>query len=104
MAIVETMSQWRHYLQGANHKVLMQWNRKNLENFPTSKVLCQRQAGCAEIVSSDDFVIEHLEETKHPTDGLSWRPDQEIPNERLTVRLLATLATTTIEWYDNIHP
>jgi len=32
-AIVETMKQWRHYLEGANHKVLIQCDQKNLEYF-----------------------------------------------------------------------
>ena len=44
LAIVETMKQWRHYLEGANHKVLIQCDHKNLEYFQTSKVLSQRQA------------------------------------------------------------
>jgi len=61
LAIVETMKQWRHYLEGANHMVLIWCNHKNLEYFQTSKVLSQRQARWAEILSSYDFVIEHLE-------------------------------------------
>jgi len=36
LAIVETMKQWRHHLQGANHKVLIQCDHKNLEYFQTS--------------------------------------------------------------------
>jgi hypothetical protein len=31
LAIVETMKQWRHYLEGANNKVLIQCDHKNLE-------------------------------------------------------------------------
>jgi hypothetical protein len=60
-AILKTMKQWRHYLEGANHKVLIQRDHKNLEYFQTSKVLSRRQARSAEILSSSDFVIEHLE-------------------------------------------
>jgi hypothetical protein len=43
-AIVETLRQWRHYLEGANHKILIQCDHKNLEYFQTSKVLSRRQA------------------------------------------------------------
>jgi hypothetical protein len=44
LAIVETLKQWRHYLEGANYKVLIQCDYKNLEHFQTSKVLFRRQA------------------------------------------------------------
>jgi hypothetical protein len=44
LAIVETMKQWRHYLEGANHKVLIQCDHKNFEYFQTSNVLSRRQA------------------------------------------------------------
>jgi len=63
------MKQWRHYFEGANHKVLIQCDHKNLEYFQTSKVLSRRQARWAEILSSYDFVIEHLEGKKNPADG-----------------------------------
>jgi hypothetical protein len=96
------MKQWRHYLEGANHKVLIQCDHKNLEYFQTSKVLSRRQARWAEILSSYDFVIEHLEGKKNPADGPSRRPDYEIGYERPTARLLATLATNTVEPYDDL--
>jgi hypothetical protein len=37
LAIVETMKQWRHYLEGANHKVLIECDHKNLQYFQMSK-------------------------------------------------------------------
>jgi len=104
LSIVETMRQWRHYLEGANHKILIQCDHKNLEYFQTSKVLSRRQARWAEILSSYDFVIEHLEGQKNPADGPSRRPDYEKGYERPTARLLATLAATTVEPYDNLLP
>jgi hypothetical protein len=36
VAILETLRQWRHYLEGANHKILIQCDHKNLEYFQTS--------------------------------------------------------------------
>jgi hypothetical protein len=101
LAIVETLKQWRHYLEGANHKVLIQCDHKNLEYFQTSKVLSRRQAKWAEILSSYDFVIEHLEAKKSTADGPSRRPDYKIGYERPTAQLLVTLATTTVEPIDD---
>jgi len=104
LAIVETMKQWRHYLEGANHKVLIRCDHKNLEYFQTSKVFSRRQARRAEILSSYDFTIEHLEGKKNAADGPSRRPDYEESYERPTTRLLATLAATTVEPYDDLLP
>jgi len=104
LAIVETMKQWRHYLNGANHKVLIQCDYKNLEYFQTSKVLSRRQARWAEILSSYHFVIEHLEGKKNPADGQSRRPKYEMGYERPTAQLLATLAATTDEPYNVLLP
>jgi hypothetical protein len=63
------MKQWRHYLEGTNHQVLIQFYHNNLEYFQTSEVLSHRQARWAEILSSYDFVIEHLEGMKNLADG-----------------------------------
>jgi len=71
LAIEETMKQWQHHLEGANHKVLIQCDHKNLEYFQTSKVLFWRQARWAVILSSYDFVIQHLEGNKNQPDGPS---------------------------------
>jgi hypothetical protein len=52
LAIVETLKQWRHYLDGANHKVLIRCDHKNLDYFQTSKVLSRRQARGSETLSA----------------------------------------------------
>jgi len=102
LAIVKTMIEWRHYLQGTKHKVLIQCDHKHLEYFQTSKVVSWRQARWVEIISFYDLVIEHLEGKKNPADGWWTRPDYEIGYERPTARLLATLAATTVEPYDDL--
>jgi len=101
-AIVETKKQWRHYLEGANHKLLIPRNNKNLEYIQYSKVLSQGQARWVEILSSYNSVIEHLEGKQNPADEPSRRPDSEMLYERPTARLLATLAATHIEWYNDL--
>ena len=65
-------------------------------------MLSRRQARWAEIVSSYDFVIEHLAGNRNLADGPSRRPDYEIGYERPTARLLATLPA--IEPYDDLLP
>jgi hypothetical protein len=71
LAIVETMKQWWHDLEGANHKVLIRCDHKNLKDFHTSKVLSRRQARWAEILSSCNCVIEDWEGKKNLADGPS---------------------------------
>jgi len=101
LAIVETLKQWRHYVEGANYKVLIWCDHKNLEYFQTSKVLSRTQARWSEILSAYDFIIEHLEDTKNPSDGPSRRPDYEIGYERPVAQLLATMP---VEPYNDLRP
>jgi len=101
LAIVATLKQWRHYLEGANYKVLIRCDHKNLEYFQLSIVLSRRQARLSEILSAYDFVIEHLEANKNPAHGPSRRPDYEIGYKRPVARLLAT---APVEPYDDLMP
>jgi len=96
LAIVGTLKQWRHYLEGANYKILIWCDHKNLEYFQTSKLLSRRQARWSEILSAYDFVIEHLEGTSNTADSTSRRPNYEIGYERPVARLLATAPNGTI--------
>jgi hypothetical protein len=99
LAIVETLKQWRHYLEGTNHQVLIQCDHKNLKYFQTSKVLSKRQARWLEVLSTYNFVFEHLEGSKNQADGPSRWPDYEIGYERHVARLLATVS---VEPYDDL--
>jgi RNase H-like domain found in reverse transcriptase len=44
LAIVAAFEQWRHYLAGAQHKVTVHRDHKNLKYFSTSRTLNRRQA------------------------------------------------------------
>jgi len=101
LAIVETLQQGQHYLGGANCKVLIRCDHKDLEYFQTSKVLSRRQARRSATLSAYDVVIEHLEGSKNPADGLSRRPNYEIGYGRPVARLLATVP---VEPYDDLMP
>jgi hypothetical protein len=92
LTIVETRKQWRLYLEGANHKVLIRCDHKNLEYFHTSKLLSRRQATWSENLSAYDFVIDHLEGSQNLADVPSRRPDYKICYERPVARPLATVS------------
>jgi hypothetical protein len=94
LAIVFSMKQWRHHIESARYKLLIQCDHKNLEYFQTSKVLSRRQARWAEILPTYEFKIEHLEGSKNPADGPSRRPNYEQGYKRPSVRLLATSSTS----------
>jgi len=98
---VETLTQCRHQLEGANYKVLNRCDHKNLESFQISKVFCRRQASWSDILSAHYFIIEHLEGTKNPADGPTGWSDYEIGYERPVARLLAT---APVESYDDLMP
>jgi hypothetical protein len=98
LAIVASMKQWRHHLEGARYKILIQCDHKNLVYFQTTKVLSRRQARWAEILSAYDFTIEHLDGTKNPADGPSRRPDYEEGYERPSARLLSTSTSTSYQY------
>jgi len=99
LAIVQTPKQWLHYVYGANFKVLIWCDHKNLEHFQTSNVLSREEARWSEILSAYDFVIEHLEGSKNPFNGPSRLPDYGIGYETPVAWLLANIS---VEPYDDL--
>ena len=75
LAIVESMRHWRHYLEGAHHKIQVLSDHKNLTTFMSTKVLNRRQARWAELLADYDFVLIHTPGKSNPADGPSRRPD-----------------------------
>jgi hypothetical protein len=43
LAIVQAFRQWRHYLQGAEHEIIVKSDHHNLKYFTTTKELLGRQ-------------------------------------------------------------
>jgi hypothetical protein len=82
--------------------ILEQCAHNNAKYFQTSKVLSRRQARWAEILSSCDIVIKHLERKKNTAVGPSIRHDYEIGYERPITQLLATLAATVQLYNDQL--
>jgi hypothetical protein len=76
LAVMRSLEEWRHFLEGAKYKVEIWTDHKNLGYFMTSKKLNHRQACWSLYLSRFDFVMHH-----HPgksmgrCDALSRRAD-----------------------------
>jgi hypothetical protein len=58
LAIVSVFKEWRTYLEGAKHPILLFSDHKNLEYFTTTKVLNRHQARQAqELVGYDCQIV-----------------------------------------------
>ena len=76
LAIVQACQQWRHYLVGAQFRVLT--DHRSLQFFQTQPMLSGRQARWREVLANYDFIIEYVAGTDNSVaDGLSRRPDHQ---------------------------
>ena len=74
LAIIHSLSSWRHYLHGAKFKILT--DHKSLQYFKTQPQLSGRQSRWKDVIANFDFDIEYIEgATNVVADGLSRRPD-----------------------------
>jgi predicted aspartyl protease len=82
LAVIRCFQQWRHYLEGAKHQVVVRSDHHNLQYFRTTKVLTSRQVRWAEFLSGFDFVIVYQSGKESArTDALSRRVDHK-PDDR----------------------
>lgn len=75
LAIVEGFRHFRHFVEGALHKVTVITDHDNLKYFLTTKTLTRRQARWSERLSTIDFEIIHRPGKRNPADGPSRRAD-----------------------------
>jgi hypothetical protein len=76
LAIIRALDEWRHFLEGAQHKFEVWTDHKNLQYFMTSKSLNRRQARWSLFLSRFDFTLHHKPgRTMGKTDALSRRED-----------------------------
>lgn len=76
LAIVTAFKEWRHYLEGAKHRIMVYCDHKNLTHFTTTKELNRRQVRWAEELASYDFKITYRKGSENArADALSRRPD-----------------------------
>ena len=59
LAIFEAFQQWRNYLEGSTHAVLVLSDHKNLEYFATTKQLTRRQVRWSEYLSGFNYLIRY---------------------------------------------
>jgi transposase InsO family protein len=83
LAIHECFREWRHLLQGAQHRVTVLTDHNNLKYFMSTKQLTRRQARWAEFMAEFDFVLTHRPGSLNArADLLSRRPDYYVEVEK----------------------
>uniref|UniRef100_A0A670JYV5 Gypsy retrotransposon integrase-like protein 1 n=1 Tax=Podarcis muralis TaxID=64176 RepID=A0A670JYV5_PODMU len=76
LAIHEAFRRWRHFLIGAQHKVQVCTDHKNLEYWRTARVLNQRQVRWAQEFSKFNFEIRYVPGKENVrADALSRKPE-----------------------------
>ena len=74
LAIVDSFTQWRHFLEGSSHQVTVFSDHKNLAYFQNARVLNGRQAWWAQFLTRFDFKITYRPgKQQGKADALSWR-------------------------------
>lgn len=82
LAIVRAFQQWRHYLEGAQYRVIVHSDHSNLQIFANKIIGTERHARWNEFLGWFDFEIRHQPGTASGrTDALSRRVDY-VPAER----------------------
>lgn len=95
LAIIHSLSTWRHYLHGAKFKIIVKTDHKSLQYFKTQPMLSGRQARWLSVIADYDFMIEYIDgKTNVVADGLSRRHDHQ-PSEYSSVELLNALSSSS---------
>jgi hypothetical protein len=76
LGIIRALKEWRHYIQGSGHTMIVYSDHKNLTYFQTAHKLNDRQARWSLYLSGFDLKLIHLPRTKMvQSDALSKWPD-----------------------------
>ena len=76
LAIIRALEEWRHFAEGAHHKVEIWTDHRNLEYFMTAQKLNRRQARYSLYLSRFDFTLHHRPgRSMGKPDALSRRSD-----------------------------
>jgi len=101
LAIIRTLEEWRHFLEGATHPVEIWTDHKNLEYFMTAKKLNRRQARWFLHLARFDFLLHHRpRHAMGKPDVLSRRADRgnrASDNENMVLLQLEFLAVHALE-------
>jgi len=101
LAIIRTLEEWRHFLEGATHPVEIWTDHKNLKYFMTAKKLNRRQARWFLHLARFDFLLHHRPRyAMGKPDTLSRRADhgnRASDNENVVLLQLEFLAVHALE-------
>jgi hypothetical protein len=101
LAIIRALDEWRHFLEGATHKVEIWTDHKNLEYFMSARKLNRRQARWSLTLARFDFVMHHQPgKSMGKSDALSRRAnhgDGSENNRDLTLLTPNFLAVRALE-------
>ena len=76
LAIVRALEEWRHFVEGAEHRCEIWTDHKNLQYFMMAKKLNRRQARWSLLLAQFDFVMRHRPgKSMGKTDALSRPSD-----------------------------
>ena len=76
LAIVDAFEEWRAYLEGSRHPIMIYSDHKNLSYFTTTKKLNRQQVRWAELLASYNFQIHYWKGSENgQADALSQRSD-----------------------------
>jgi hypothetical protein len=72
LAILDSFEQWRHFLEGSPHQIIVYNDHKNLTYFQNARVLNRRQARWAQFLTRFNFIITYRPRTQQgKTNALS---------------------------------
>ena len=112
LAIVEAFKNWRHYLEGCKHEVLVLTDHNNLRQFMDMKSLSPRQVRWAQELSRYNFRIDYRQgKANGDADALSRYPqrsqgEEEVlraENTRILHRLQSSLTSASISGITSIQ-
>jgi RNase H-like domain found in reverse transcriptase len=99
--IYSKYTEWRHFIEGAEHQVEIWMNYKNLEYFMTPKKLNRRQARWSLILARFDFLMHHQPgKTMGKSNTLIQRSDHSSgakDNDNMVLLTLNFLTVQTLE-------
>ena len=81
LAIIRALEEWRHYIQGSPHTMVIFSDHKNLTYYHEARKLNRRQARWSLYLSEFNVKLTHISGSKMiQSDALSHRPDF-VPDE-----------------------
>lgn len=105
LAIVESFKHWCHYLESAQHEVLVLTNHHNLKKFIETMRLSPPQIRWAQELSWYNFKINFKQDKKNPADVLSYysnlmhkNNDAHEENNRILHHLQELFRLSTNAW------